>query len=151
MSDKPGKIVPPFWAGIYLAAGLAGHYVWLANGRGRWDAAGWGISVSALGFTLMFWAWKLFHLKGTAVCPFEESTHLITEGPYRFTRNPMYLGMTVLLLGIAVAAGTPPTLFAPLAFFLTVNFLFIPYEEKKMERIFSRPYLEYRRRVRRWV
>lgn len=149
--NKPLKIVPPEWAGIFLAAGLVLHYFWLKGGGGRLGVPLLAFLSLAVGFGMMIWAWKLFHVKGTAVHPFDESTHFVVEGPYLFTRNPMYLGMTLILLGIAFFAGTPPVFLPPLAFFLTMNFLFIPYEEKKMEATFGRAYLDYKSRVRRWL
>lgn len=147
---RPLDIVPPKWAGVYLVLGLGLHFIWLQKGGARFALPGLGAGILALGFAVMFWAWKLFHLRGTAVCPFEASTQLIREGPYRFSRNPMYLGMTGILLGIAFAAGTPPVFLMPLAFFLTIRKFFIPYEEKKMEETFGEEYLHYKRRVKRW-
>lgn len=147
----PTKIVPPLWAGIYLVLALLLHYFWLKNGGVRLAVPILGFLCLLAGFGIIIWAWKLFHAKGTSVHPFEESSHLVVEGPYQFTRNPMYLGVTLILSGIAFFAGTPPAFLAPAGFFLTVNFLFVPYEEKKMTRIFGRACLEYQSRVRRWI
>jgi len=144
------KIIPPKWAAIDLAIGLALYFFWLKAGGMRYALPGFGILSLVLGFGVMVWAWQLFHLKGTSVHPFEQTTHFIQEGPYRFTRNPMYLGMTLILLGIAFFAGTPPAFFTPLAFFLTVSAAYVPFEEKKMEARFGEAYLAYKRRVRRW-
>ena len=145
------KIIPPKWAAIDLAVGMALHFFWLAAGGERLVLYPLGAATLGFGFGIMFWAWKLFHLKETPVHPFEESTRLVEEGPYRFTRNPMYLGMTLILLGIAFFAGTPPAFLAPLLFFLTLNTAFIPFEEKKMEVRFGEAYRTYKRRVRRWL
>ena len=136
---------------IDLAAALLLHAVWIWRGGPRIGFPWAGTAVLVLGFALMIWAWKLFKLRGTAVCPFDPSTRLIREGPYRFTRNPMYVGMTLILFGIALAGGTPVLFLAPAAFFLTVRAQFIPYEEKKMEETFGADYNEYKRRVRRWI
>lgn len=145
------QIIPPKWAAIYLAGGLVGHGIWLWKGGPGFPMPGLGGLILLVGFGVMFWAWKLFHIRGNPVCPFEETTHFIQNGPYRFTRNPMYLGMTMILTGIAFFAGTPPAFLAPVAFFLTVHTAFIPYEEKKMEAAFGKAYLDYKRRVRRWL
>ena len=145
------KILPPYWVIIDVTAGLALHAVWIWKGGPRLALPAPGLVTVVLGFGLMIWAWKLFHHRGTAVCPFEASTHFVREGPYRFTRNPMYLGMTLILLGIALVSGTPPVFLAPLAFFFTVHLAFIPYEEKKMEETFGEAYRDYKRRVRRWL
>ena len=145
------KIVPPKWAAIDLGSGMVLHFFWLKGGGGRLALPGVGIASLALGFWVMTQAWKLFHQRGTAVHPFEESTRLVQEGPYRFTRNPMYLGIDLILLGISFFTGTPPAFLPPIAFFLTVNTAFVPYEEEKMETRFGEAYLLYKRRVRRWL
>ena len=145
------KILPPYWVIIDVTAGLVLHAVWIWRGGPRLALPAFGLVTLVAGFGLMIWAWKLFHIRGTAVCPFDSSTQFVQEGPYRFTRNPMYLGMTLILLGIAFFAGTPPVFLAPLAFFLTIHFTFIPHEEKKMEETFGEEYRNYKRRVRRWL
>jgi len=145
------KILPPFWALIYLALGMTLHSLWLWGGGIRTPIPSLGILSLAAGFSIIVWAWKIFHAVGTAVHPLEETTRFVQEGPYRFTRNPMYLGITLILLGIAVFAGTPPALTAPLGFFITINLTFIPYEEKKMKAKFGEAYLAYKARVRRWI
>ena len=139
--------------GPVLSGGKPNAPFFLVEGRGSTifgPLAGGALSL-AVGFTIMIWAWKLFRMKGTAVHPFEESTHLVTHGPYRFTRNPMYSGITFILLGIAFFAGTPPAFLAPLLFLITIHRIFIPYEEKKMETRFGKEYLDFKRRVRRWL
>ena len=76
---------------------------------------------------------------------------LITLGAYRFTRNPMYLGLVIVTLGIAVWVGAWPMSLAPIAIFATANWVHIPYEEAKMRRQFGATYDGYVGRVRRWV
>ena len=65
--------------------------------------------------------------------PTEIPTAMAADGPCRVTRNPMYLGLGLMLLGTAFLAGTRPMFLAPFAFFLIINSAFIPYEEAKME------------------
>jgi len=76
---------------------------------------------------------------------------LVTSGPYRFTRNPMYLGLVIVTLGIAVWVGAWPMFIAPIAIFATINWVHIPFEEAKMHRQFGATYDGYVGRVRRWV
>ena len=76
---------------------------------------------------------------------------LVTDGPYRFTRNPMYLGLVTITLGIAVWIGAWPMLVVPFAVFATANWVHIPFEEAKMRRQFGAAYDDYVERVRRWV
>ena len=109
-----------------------------------------GLSVTALGTALVYRTWKLF-MKHATPEDFSESTYLVTEGPYRHSRNPMYLGMCLFLLGLALASGNPVSLVSPAFFLLVMHFRFIPYEERKMEKTFGKSYLDYRKRVRRWL
>ena len=76
---------------------------------------------------------------------------LITSGPYQFTRNPMYLGIVILTLSIAIWFGAWPMLGAPVALFATANWIHIPFEEAKMRRQFGTVYDEYVAKVRRWI
>lgn len=82
---------------------------------------------------------------------FIPSTTLVTGGCYRFSRNPMYLGLLLILIGFASGLDVLSTLIAPLFFFLVMNWIFIPNEELKMCRDLGADYLNYRQRVRRWI
>lgn len=103
------------------------------------------------GMVLAAWARVLFKRKGIPVRPGEDMTELETSGPYGFTRNPMYLGMTSILLGESFLLGSLAAFAGPLAFWAVINFMFIPFEEGRLEDTFGQEYLEYKRRVRRWV
>jgi len=76
---------------------------------------------------------------------------MVAEGTYKFTRNPMYLGVTIALLGAAIFFGNALSFLSPLIFFLIMNYYFVPREEKLMENIFGKKYLEYKKQVRRWL
>jgi len=75
----------------------------------------------------------------------------ITKGIYKISRNPMYLGMLSILLGESILLGDLITFIFPLAFFIIINLFFIPPEEKNMEKKFSKRYLQYKNKVRRWI
>ena len=92
-----------------------------------------------------------FKTVNTPVIPTDEPTALVLSGPFTFTRNPMYLGMVLILTGIAVWKASWPMFIAPPAFFLIINSFFLPYEERKMERIFGKQYLDYKKQVRPWI
>jgi protein-S-isoprenylcysteine O-methyltransferase Ste14 len=120
----------------------------------RWSSfslAAAGVALIGAGLTLILWAAGLFRRTGTGIVPFSESTALVTNGPYRFTRNPMYLGMATILLGAAAVMGSPTPLFGPIAFIAIITTRFIVPEEAHMERAFGASYLELKRRVRRWL
>ena len=106
----------------------------------------------AAGIFLAAWGRSTFAAAGTEIIPASATNKkLVTSGPFRFTRNPMYLGVSVLTLGIAFYAGTLPFFAVPVLLFVLCNFVFIPFEEAKMQRQFNNQYAEYRRRVRRWI
>jgi protein-S-isoprenylcysteine O-methyltransferase Ste14 len=92
-----------------------------------------------------------FRRKGTAVEPWKPTTAIVTTGPYRLTRNPAYLGMTLVYLAIALLADALWVL-APLPLvLLIIDRGVIAREERYLERKFAQEYLDYKRRVRRWV
>ena len=105
----------------------------------------------ALGFAVMMRAWWLFKKHETAICPTAETSVLITGDIYALTRNPMYLGMILMLLGCALLAGTMPFYAVCFAYFAVINYAFCPYEEQKLQAAFGEEFQDYRRRTRRWV
>jgi protein-S-isoprenylcysteine O-methyltransferase Ste14 len=109
------------------------------------------VLIGATGFTIMMWAWWQFREHRVAICPTDRTDHLIVDGAYRYTRNPMYLGVVTMLLGVALWFGTLPFALAALAFFLVIDRVFCPYEERKLVQGFGEEYERYRSRVRRWI
>ena len=104
------------------------------------------------GIFLAAWGRNTFAVAGTEIIPTSVSNKtLVTHGPFRFTRNPMYTGLVLASTGIALFPGTLPFLIVPMLLFIICNFLFIPFEEAKMRRQFNDQYTDYRRRVRRWI
>ncbi len=142
---------PLLIAAIYLLAGLALHY--LTPGP-EIVGSPWrylGAAPIAAGLWVFLWAGIAFVRKGTTYWPEETPSALVTTGPMRISRNPMYLGMVLNLLGVALLVGSIPAFLPVPAFFLTVQAYFIRPEEETLERIFGEEYLAYRRRVRRWL
>ena len=82
---------------------------------------------------------------------YEKPVKLIDEGIYKRTRNPMYLGMFCLLLGIAICFQNILAIFVPFIFILVINLLFILLEEKIMLDAFGDDYIEYKNKVRKWL
>ena len=110
-----------------------------------------GIALIVLGFAVTAPAAQAFRRLDTPLKPFEESTVVVTTGMFRFTRNPMYLGMVVGLLGIAILLGSLAA-FLPVPLFVAIiHFRFIVHEERFMEELFGAEYLAYKRKVRRWI
>lgn len=110
-----------------------------------------GALLVLVGLVLNIWSSNLFNKAKTTIKPFEKSAGLVTDGPYRISRHPMYLGMTVSLAGLAVLLGSvTPAIVIP-AFVWVMAKEFIPVEEQAMEETFGDAWREYKKRVRRWL
>ncbi|MDD3135881.1 MAG: isoprenylcysteine carboxylmethyltransferase family protein [Methanoregula sp.] len=110
-----------------------------------------GFLIIGFGFVLALKSRSLFLKNATTLQPSEEPTSLVISGPFRLSRNPIYLGMASILLGVAVLLGTLVTLIFPIIFIMLIEFFIIPGEEGKMEKIFGEPYRKYKKSVRRWI
>jgi protein-S-isoprenylcysteine O-methyltransferase Ste14 len=110
-----------------------------------------GIAPLAAGIALNLWTDALFNRVGTAVNPFEPTVELVSESPLRWSRNPMYLGMTLVLIGVALCLGSvSPWLVIP-GFVWVIQARFILPEERKLEAAFGSRYAHYKAGVRRWL
>ena len=145
------RIKPPRIAFACLAAGILLHVLIDAPRLIPFPYNHLGWSVIVAGLAMMFWSWRLFQDNDAPILPTETPTVLIGSGPFRFSRNPMYLAALLMLLGAAVILGSLPALFAPLAFFTAMNAVHIPFEERSMEGCFGEEYLAYKSEVRRWI
>jgi protein-S-isoprenylcysteine O-methyltransferase Ste14 len=108
-------------------------------------------TVATSGFLLMIRAWWLFKVKKTAICPTAKTTTLITTDIYKWTRNPMYLGIVFMLLGIGLLTGSVFHYLAAMTFFAIIDYSFCPYEENKLRMAFGDDFTRYTNRVRRWL
>ena len=103
------------------------------------------------GIAAGIWAVWLFRESGTTARPSKEPTVLVARGPYRFSRHPMYLGLTVALCGAALWLGSLTPWAIAIAFFVLVARPAALKEEQAMEATFGKDYERYRARVRRWI
>ena len=110
-----------------------------------------GAVLLAIGLLLALSALGLFRGKSTTTVPFETPSTLVTSGPYRFTRNPMYVGLSLIYLGVeGTRLEVWPAIALPLVL-LYVNFLVIPAEESRLRAAFGEPYVKYQELVGRWL
>ena len=110
-----------------------------------------GIVIIGVGIVMDLWSSSLFVKSKTTVSPYGSPTSLVTSGPFRISRDPMYLGMAAILLGIAVFLGTLVTFAFPVIFIMIIQTRLIPEEERKLDKIFGEQSTEYKNKVRRWI
>jgi protein-S-isoprenylcysteine O-methyltransferase Ste14 len=110
-----------------------------------------GLVPLAVGILINLIADRAFHKAGTTVKPFQESTTLITEGVFRISRNPMYLGFLLVLIGIAVLLRSLTPWFIVPLFAILMDRVFIAAEERMLQTRFGQTWSEYKAKVRRWV
>lgn len=103
------------------------------------------------GIVLNIWCDSLFKKRKTTIKPHEIPTSFEISGPYKMSRNPIYLGMASILTGTALLLGSIITFLTPVVFLIIMDKLFIPMEEKNLENKFGREYVNYKKRVRRWI
>lgn len=87
----------------------------------------------------------------TTTKPYDIPNVLITSGLFRLSRNPLYLGMAIILLGIEILIGSLSPFIFPIIFVIIISMMIIPIEEKNLEAKYGSKYLEYKKRVRRWI
>ena len=110
-----------------------------------------GIGLTAAGALLAFAGLGIFHVARTTTVPFERPSKLVTWGPYRFTRNPMYVGLALTYIGVAgIQAQIWPVVLLPLLG-LYIDRVVVPVEEARLREVFREAYERYCARVRRWI
>jgi protein-S-isoprenylcysteine O-methyltransferase Ste14 len=150
--DSAGVVAPPpliFLAGLAIGFALEA----LLPGSSLPAAVQWilGGLLLVAGLALLASFNTSFQRKGTAVEPWKPTTAIVTTGPYRLTRNPAYLGMTLVYAGIAVLAAALWALVPLPLVLLIIDRMVIAREERYLERKFGEEYLGYKRSARRWI
>jgi protein-S-isoprenylcysteine O-methyltransferase Ste14 len=145
------RIIPPGWLLLALLAAGALHQ-WLPLGQMLRPPLTWlGLVPLGAGLVVTSKGFGAFRRAGTPVIPFSRSTALVTTGVYRLTRNPMYLGITLILGGVAWLLGSCGAFLPLLPLALILEHGYIRAEERFLEEIFGSEYLRYKSEVRRWL
>jgi protein-S-isoprenylcysteine O-methyltransferase Ste14 len=148
-TDASNAVVrPPVALILALAAGVAADWLYPlpflpASVPGAW--------VGGAIFALAIWAIVTIRKAGTQVETYKPTTTIVANGPYRFTRNPIYLGMVLGLIGLAIAFDSLWILVTLVLFYLVIRYGVVAREETYLERKFGDVYLGYKSRVRRWL
>ena len=151
MKKAQHKIIPPVYFFLTILVMAALHYWFPLYQLLHPPFSYSGTLLVLAGFIIVLWSAFLFNRAGTPIRPFEESTQLVSAGMYRFTRNPMYLGMVLILMGIAILLGSlSPFILIPFFIYL-IQSVFIVHEESMLEERFGDEYRAFKRKVRRWL
>jgi len=110
-----------------------------------------GFLFFVIGGILNIWTDQLFKKNKTTVKPLEKPSAFIQTGPFKISRNPMYLGMTILLIGIGFVLGSIISFVGFILFIIAMEIAFITQEEKSMQEQFGQEYLAYKKKVGRWI
>jgi protein-S-isoprenylcysteine O-methyltransferase Ste14 len=110
-----------------------------------------GIAMIVVGVLIIIVPASAFARADTTIKPFQDSSQLVVTGMYRYTRNPMYVGMVIILLGVAVLLGDLSPFIMPILFVPILNSRVIRHEEEMLEERFGDEYRELKKTVRRWV
>ena len=150
--DNPGVVAPPplIYAGA-LALRLVANKLYPMAFLPRAVSRVLGLPLIFGGLAIGLLGFREMRRAETNVDPYKPATAIVTEGPYRFTRNPLYVGMTLVYSGItALFNAFPAAMLLPLALAVMRGGV-IEREERYLERKFGDEYLAYKARVRRWL
>lgn len=152
MSNGLGvALIPPHYFVLWLVLMVLLHtYLPLAVLLDGW-LRGVGLVPLGAGLGCVLWHAGALRRAGTPVRPFEPPTALVQSGLYRYSRNPIYLGLVVMLIGIALLQGTLAPLLAAPIYAVLLDRAFVRPEERMLEAAFGESYRQYCRHVRRWL
>jgi|SRR5689334_23005728 len=152
--DNPGVIAPPPLIFVaFLAAGLALDFLVVRVASGLPAGGRYAVAVVLAVAALLLGLGALFRFRraGTNPEPWRPTTAIVSDGVYRFTRNPMYLGMALLYAAIAVAADSVVALVLLVPLLVVIRYGVIAREERYLVAKFGDEYRRYQASVRRWL
>jgi protein-S-isoprenylcysteine O-methyltransferase Ste14 len=148
------RFPPPllFVAGLAIGVLLDHGVLAVPMSHTPWSSLeGIGAGLALAGGCLIAWGMLTFHAAHTAILPHQPASTLVERGPYRFTRNPMYTGLTIAYIGAALLLNTAwPIIMLPIVLALLVR-LVVRREEAYLHDAFGAEYTAYQSRVRRWL
>jgi protein-S-isoprenylcysteine O-methyltransferase Ste14 len=150
--DRPGVVIlPPLLMLLALVLALALHHFWPLDIGARGLTISLGAVLCVLGIGSMAWGRVTLMRGGTNVDPRKPTTAIVTGGPFRFTRNPLYVGVMSLLVGITLLVGTWWGIIVLVPAFLILHYGVVLREEAYLERKFGDSYRSYKAAVRRYL
>jgi protein-S-isoprenylcysteine O-methyltransferase Ste14 len=151
--DRSGAVVrPPIVWALAAVAGFALDWIYpLPFLPAAMPSGGLGGVIFLAGFALLVWAAMTFRRAGTHVPTTQPTMTIVEEGPYRYSRNPIYIGMFLGLVGLAVGFDSLWLLIMLVPFYFVIRHGVVAREEAYLERKFGDVYRAYKSRVRRWL
>ena len=148
---KSTKIMPPTWMLIAIVAMLILNFLVPVAKivPPLWNLI--GLVFLGSGLILNLIADKAFHQIGTTVKPFQESSGLVTDGVFQISRNPMYLGMVMILMGIAMIMRSLSPFLITILFAILIDRTYIRAEEQMLAETFGTKWQAYKEKTRRWL
>ncbi len=152
-SDSPRVVVlPPFLYGGTLLLVLALRWMWRLPMVDDASMLFWvGTTLAVLGVAIALWGRSTMHAAGTNISPLKPANEIVTTGPFRFTRNPLYLGMTLLYLGLILIANTWWGMICLVPLLVVMHNGVVLREEHYLKQKFGAAYGAYCSRVRRYL
>ncbi|MEK6875369.1 MAG: isoprenylcysteine carboxylmethyltransferase family protein [Nanoarchaeota archaeon] len=145
------KVMPPMIFYIFIILSLILNFIFPIKRIIVYPYSYLGIILILIGLMIDIWAWILFRKKRTTLNPYKMPSKLENGGPFKVSRNPMYLGMDLVLWGLSIFLGSLSTFIFPIIFIAIINRLFIAFEERNLQKVFGSQYLNYKNKVRRWI
>jgi len=146
-----GNTMPPTYFVAVLLISIILNFAFPIQKINLYPYSYFGAMLIVFGVIVNVWVDALLKKSRTTVKPLEMPTSLEIKGPFRISRHPMYLGMAAILLGVAVVLGSLITFVFSIAFIVLMDKMFISIEEKNLEMAFGNDYLNYKKKVRRWI
>jgi protein-S-isoprenylcysteine O-methyltransferase Ste14 len=144
-------LIPPVHFQICLALMAQQRWLWPVRIIFPFPYNLLGTAPILAGLLIGFWGVWQFRRAGTKIRPYREPDVFVTEGPYRYTRNPMYLGVSLVLLGVWILLGAVSSVVGPPIYVFAADRFYIPFEEQRLREKFGAAFDAYCARTRRWI
>jgi protein-S-isoprenylcysteine O-methyltransferase Ste14 len=145
------KLISPQFLNVGLLISIGIHFIFPIYIIVTFPYTIFGLILILLGLSLNIWSVRELKRNNTIIAFKETALQLVISGPFRISRNPIYLSGVILSLGFAIFLGSLSMFLFPVILLLILNFYYIPVEETELEETFRGKYLLYKRKVRRWI
>jgi protein-S-isoprenylcysteine O-methyltransferase Ste14 len=143
----PAQYALVFLVGVGLDLVMPWRPTWMAIEDVHWA----GAALALAGFILALAAAGRFVVRRTTLNPAGQPAQLVVAGAHAWSRNPMYLSLTIIYLGVALALGRAWPLVLVVLPWASMNWVVIPFEEARLSEAFAQDYADYCQKVRRWI